>query len=314
VFELTAVTPTDLIQYSIGGLTNGSIYALVALGYHIIFRGTRVINFAQGELVVVGGLLALVLIAEARVPLALAFVVAIVLCGAIGFAIEKVAVRPVYRSGQLAAIIVTVGLLIMLRNTHQAVWGSQSRAFPAFGNEPPFSLLTPTFVAASDAFFIATGAGFSPTYAWVVLLSLAALLVTWAFFQRTRFGKAMRATADNPLAAESVGINTRTVTAASFAISLALAGAAGILAAPLLYAGGSFGIEVGLKGFAAALVGGLSSPLGVVVGGYLIGLIEALSGGILSPQYKEAIAFSLMFVMLLLRPTGLFGERLAARA
>jgi len=295
-------------------LTNGSVYALVALGYHIIFRATRVINFAQGEVVVVGGLLALFLVAEARVPAALAFPIAIVLCGALGFALEKVAVRPVYRAGELSAIIVTIGLLIMIRNTHQAIWGSQSRAFPPFSNDPPFSLLTPAFAAASDGFFRATGAGFSPTYVWVGLLALTALGVTQAFFQRTKFGKAMRATADNPLAAESVGINTRTVTAASFGISLALAGAAGILAAPLLFAGGAFGIEVGLKGFAGALVGGLSSPVGVVVGGYVIGLVEALSGGLISPHYKEVIAFSLMFLTLLVRPTGLFGEQRATRA
>jgi branched-chain amino acid transport system permease protein len=305
---------TDILQYAVGGLANGSIYALVALGYHIVFRATRVINFAQGEAVVIGGLLALVLITDAHLPAALAFVIAIAGCGVLGFALERLVVRPVYRAGELSAIIVTIGLLIMLRNAHQALFGSSSRAFPPFTNDQPFALFTPLLVGGSEAIFGATGVGVSPAYAWVVMLSVLALVLTWAFFSHTRFGKAMRATADNPLAAESVGIDTRVVTAASFGLALALAGAAGILAAPLLFAGGSFGIEIGLKGFAGALVGGLATPIGVVVGGYVIGLIEALSGGVLSPQYKEAIAFGLMFLTLLVRPTGLFGERAARRA
>jgi branched-chain amino acid transport system permease protein len=305
---------TDVLQYAIGGITNGSIYALVALGYHIIVRATRVINFAQGEMVVVGGLLALGLASVAQLPLALAMLLAIVLSGAIGFALERVVVRPVYRSGELSAIIVTVGLLIVMRNGHQLAFGSQSQPFPSFANEPPFAWLSPALTAASDTLLRVAGVGFSPTYVWVVLLSLVALILTRLLFQRTRFGKAMRATADSPLGAETVGINTQTVTAASFGLALALAGAAGILAAPLLFAGGSYGVEVGLKGFAAALVGGLSSPIGVVVGGYVIGLVEALGGGLISPQYKEAIAFSLMFVMLLVRPTGLFGEARTTRA
>jgi branched-chain amino acid transport system permease protein len=305
---------TDLVQYAVGGLANGSIYALVALGYHIVFRATRVINFAQGEVVVVGGLLALVLVTEAHLPSAVAFLLAIAACGGLGFVLERLAVRPVYRSGELSAIIVTIGLLIMLRNAHQALFGSSSRPFPPFANDVPFSFLTPLLASASEKIFAATGVGVSPAYAWVVLLSLLALLLTWFFFTHTRFGKAMRATADNPLAAESVGIDTRFITAASFALALALAAAAGIVAAPLLFAGGAFGIEMGLKGFAGALVGGLATPLGVVVGGYVIGLVEALSGGVLSPQYKEAIAYGLMFVVLLVRPTGLFGERTSRRA
>lgn len=303
------IGPTEILQFTIGGLTNGSIYALVALGLHIIFRATRVINFVQGEQVVIGGLLALTLATTLHVPIALAFVVAVIIGGAIGYAFERIAVRPAYRIGELATIMVTVGGWVAFKNGHQLIWGRESLPFPSFADDFPFSLLTPSFQGFADGLIATTGAGINPFAIWVLLLTLAGVLAVHLFFQKTLFGKAMRAAADNPTASLLMGIDTMQVTAMAFGVSAALGAAAGILGAPLLNAGGSYGIEIAVKGFSGAILGGFESSMGSVAGGFIVGIVEALAGGIISPAYKDVIAFGTILIVLLVRPSGIFGEK-----
>ncbi|MCL5959064.1 MAG: branched-chain amino acid ABC transporter permease [Chloroflexi bacterium] len=306
--------PAEILQFIFGGLTNGAIYALVALGLHIIFKATRVLNFVQGEQVVIGGLIALTLSTTLHVPIFLAFIAALIIGGAIGYAFERIAIRPAYRLGELATIMVTVGGFVVFKNGHQIIWGKESLPFPNFANEFPFSLLTPALQGFSEALMKTTGAGTNPFALWVMLLSILAVVAVHFFFQKTLFGKAMRAAADNPGASELMGIDTTQVTAMAFAMSAALAAAAGILGAPLLNAGGSYGIEIAVKGFSGAIVGGFSSSLGSVAGGFVVGIIEALGGGLISSSYKDVISFGIMLVVLLLRPSGLFGEKEVRRS
>jgi len=302
------IGPAEIIQFTIGGLTNGAIYALVALGLHIIFKATRVLNFVQGEQVVVGGLLALTLNTTFHAPIFIAFVGALIVGGAIGYAFERIAIRPAYRIGELATIMVTIGGFVVFKNGHQLIWGKESLPFPDFSLDFPFSLATPTFQAFAEAFLKTTGAGVNPFAIWVILLSVLGVVAVHLFFQKTLFGKAMRAVADNPEASELMGIDGTQVTAAAFAMSAALAAAAGVLGAPLLNAGGSYGIEIAVKGFSGAIVGGFSNSLGSVAGGFIVGVVESLAGGIISPSYKDVISFGTMLVVLLVRPSGIFGE------
>lgn len=308
------IGPAEVIQFTIGGLTNGAIYALVALGLHIIFKATRVLNFVQGEQVVVGGLLALTLTTTLGVPIFFAFIGALIIGGAIGYVFERIAIRPAYRIGELATIMVTVGGFVVFKNGHQLIWGKESLPFPNFAFEFPFSLATPAFQGFAEAFMKTTGAGFNPFAIWVILLCILSVVAVHLFFQKTLFGKAMRAVADNPRASELMGIDSTQVTAMAFGMSAALAAAAGILGGPLLNAGGSYGIEVAVKGFSGAIVGGIGSSLGSVAGGFIVGIIEALAGGIISPHYKDVISFGIMLLVLLIRPSGIFGEKEVRRS
>jgi len=202
---LPAFSGADYLQFVLSGITLGRIYSLIALGFHILYRENRVLNFAIGEQVVLGGLVALVLVL-AHVPTVLAYLLAIAFSGLVGWSMEKIAVRPAYRSGELATLIVTVGLLLVIRHSQQQVFGTNTRSFPSFTGDLPFSLLTPLFSAGTGGFHRATGAALDPITLWVVLLSIVSVAGVQWFFQRTLFGKAMRAAADNPVASQVVGV------------------------------------------------------------------------------------------------------------
>lgn len=282
-----------LSQYFISGLTNGAIYALIALGFGIIFNSTTIINFAQGEFVMLGAMCA-ISIYHLVPSLPLAFAGGVVIVSLVGLVFERLALRPVGEASPLTLIIITVGAGVFLKGVAMLLWGKESYTLPPFSGEAPLHLGPATLL---------------PQNLWVLGLTLVLVLALEAFFRLTLMGKAMRACAYNPRAARLVGIPASRMVQLSFALSALLGAGAGILIAPLTLGVYDMGTILGLKGFAAAIIGGLGSLLGGVLGGLLLGLAESFTSGLISSGYKDAVAFLLLLVVLFLRPRGLLGGR-----
>ena len=287
----------QLLQYLLSGLTVGAIYALVALGFSIIYNASNVINFAQGEFVMIGGMATVSLIATG-LPLPLAALLAIAATTLVGLALAKFAVERVRGESVVTLIIITIGASILLRGVAGLVWDKNLHALPAFSGDRPIAL---------------GGATIVPQSLWVIGVTLVVVAALWWFFNRTLHGKAMLATSHNRLAAQLVGISVRRVLLVSFGLSAALGALAGILIAPITFTAWDVGVMLGLKGFAAAILGGLGSGPGAVLGGVALGLLEALSAGYVSSAYKDVIAFGIMLAVLVLMPGGLLGRRSAER-
>ena len=286
-----------IAQYVLSGLTAGAIYALVALGFAIIYNASQVINFAQGEFVMIGGMASAAFI-EAGLPLPLAIVLAIGAATLVGLALEKLAVEPARNASVVTLIIITIGASILLRGLATLVWDKKIHRLPAFSGEAPLAIAGATLV---------------PQVLWVLGVSaLAVAALTW-FFRRTLAGKAILAVSHNRLAARLMGISVRRILLVSFALSAALGALAGVLIAPIAFTSWDAGVMLGLKGFAAAILGGLGSSAGAVVGGLALGLIEALGAGYISSAYKDVFAFLIILAALVFLPNGLLGRRTVER-
>jgi branched-chain amino acid transport system permease protein len=285
------------LQFLAGGITAGLIYALVALGFSIVFNASRAINFAQGEFVMIGGMSAVTLVGLG-LPLVAAVPLAVLAAVMVGLLLEKVAIEPARHADTITLIIITIGASLLLRGLAQLVWDKRVHALPAFSGDAPLHLL---------------GATVLPQSLWVLGGALIAVSALSWFFSRTLFGKAMLATSANPLAARLVGINTRTVLFASFGLAALLGALGGVLIAPITFTSYDSGVMLGLKGFAAAMLGGLGSFNGAVIGGLLLGVTESLGAGFVSSAYKDAIAFVIILAVLFFMPGGLLGARRTER-
>ncbi len=279
------------VQFLASGLTAGSIYALVALGFSIIFNASRVINFAQGEFVMIGGMSAVSLVATG-VPMPVAILGAIAISAIVGLALERVAVGRAKNADVVTLVIITIGASIFLRGVAQLVWDKNIHALAPLSGDTPIAFLGATIV---------------PQSLWVLGATIAVVIALSWFFRRTMLGKAMLATSYNPLAAQLVGIDIKKVLFASFGLAAGLGALAGVLIAPITFTSYEVGIMLGLKGFAAAILGGLASFPGAIVGGLLLGLLESLGAGYVSSAYKDVIAFVLILVVLFFRPDGILG-------
>ena len=257
----------ELLQFIFSGLTVGAVYALVALGFTIIYNASDVVNFAQGEFVMLGGMIT-VFAHEAGVPLAFAAVMAIVLTAAVGVALNKLAIEPARGAPVVSLIIITIGASILIRGRHAA--GLRQARSTAFR---PFPATRRSASGRDNP--AAKPVGDRRERSW----SSSAL---WLFFTRTLTGRAVLATANNRLAAQLVGINTGWVMTLSFALSAAIGALAGVLATPITLVTYDVGVALALKGFAAAMLGGMGNPKGALVGGLLLGLFEALTAGYIS--------------------------------
>ncbi|MGH8803379.1 MAG: branched-chain amino acid ABC transporter permease [Polaromonas sp.] len=284
---------SQLLQFLFSGLTVGATYALAALGFAIIYNASGVINFAQGEFIMLGGMAAVAL-AGLGLPLPLAIVLAVVVAGITGVLIEKLAIEPAGGADVVPLIIITIGASLVVRGLVQILLGKGTHSLPAFSGETPI---------------VIAGATLLPQSLWVVGVAAVVVAALGWFFGRTVQGKAMLATSHNKLAAELVGINTRSVLLLSFVLSGALGALGGILVAPITYTSYDVGIMLGLKGFVAATLGGLGSGLGAVVGGLLLGVLEAMTAGYISSAYKDAMPFVLILLVLFFMPRGLFGAK-----
>lgn len=287
----------ELLQFLFSGITVGAIYALVGLGFSIIYNASHVINFAQGEFVMLGGM-ATVFLMAGGLPLVVAAPLAVFLVVLVGLLLEKLAVEPARNATVVTLIIITIGASIFIRGVVEVTLGKNFHRLPAFSGETPIMI---------------GGAALQPQSLWVIgALAVVVAALKW-FFDHTRLGKAILATSHNRLAAQLVGIEIRTILLVSFGLSAALGALAGILTAPITLTRYDIGIMLGLKGFAAAILGGLGSGFGAVAGGLLLGVLEALGAGYVSSAYKDAIAFVIILGVLVFLPSGLFGARRTER-
>lgn len=285
---------SEFLQFLLSGIGVGAIYALVAVGFSIVYKGTRAINFAQGEYVVVGGILASVLTRSEGWPLGLA-VVAVVVGGAmLGIATELVAVRLLKRPDALTMTIGTVAIGIAIA----AVVGLESEGTPSYALDA-FSGDRPIEFA---------GALVSPQTLWNIAIVIVAAVAMAAFFNRTRRGISLRAAADDPDSAGACGVSVGTTTLWTFGLAGALGALAGAAITPVTLMAPAAGVQLGLVGFAAAMLGGLGSLQGALVGGLVLGIAETLVAGYVSSTYASLVAFVVLLGVLFTRPTGLFRE------
>ena len=283
----------EFLQFLFSGITVGAIYALVGLGFAIIYNASHVINFAQGEFVMLGGM-GTVFFLGLGLPLPVAIILAVLMTITIGLLLEKLAVEPAKDAPIVTLIIITIGASIFLRGAAEVIWGRNFHSVPSFsGNES----------------IMLGGASIVPQSLWVVGSTIVIVIILQLFFSHTMTGKAIIATSHNPLAARLMGINTRMVLLISFGLSALLGSVAGILIAPISLAYSSVGIMLGLKGFCAAVLGGLGKPMGAVAGGLIVGISEAITAGYISSAYKDAVAFIIILFVLFFLPSGLFGAR-----
>lgn len=283
----------QFLQFLFSGITVGAVYALSALGFTLIYNSSNVINFAQGEFIMLGGMLA-VFFTQAGLPMPVALLLAILIPAIVGILMEKIAIEPVKNAETVTLIIITIGASLVIRGLVQVWLGKGTHSLPAFSGDAPINIL---------------GAILMPQSLWVLGGTSLAVIAMWYFFNRTLQGKAMLATSYNRLAAELVGINTNWVLFMSFAMAAALGALGGILVTPITLTSYDVGIMLGLKGFVAAVVGGLGNGLGAVIGGLLVGILEAMGAGYISSAYKDAIPFVLILFILFFMPRGLFGGK-----
>lgn len=281
----------QLVQYLLSGLSTGAIYSLIGVGFAIIHNSTGIINFAQGEFVMLGGMSTLFFLSVMKLPLLFAIILAILMATVIGATFERLAIRPMKDASPINLVIMTIGGSILIRGIAMLMWGKETHAIPTFSGSEPIHLGEATMM---------------PQHIWIFAITALVIAGSKLFFTYTISGKAMRACAYNRRAAGLVGIDVKRMVFFSFAISSAMGSMAGIIVAPLTMTSYDVGIMLGLKGFCAAIIGGMSSGLGTVFGGIILGVLESLGAGFLSSGYKDAIAFVILLLILFVRPQGLF--------
>jgi len=291
------MTPDLIVQYIFSGITIGSIYAIVAIGFNIIYNATGIINFAQGEFLMLGGMTAISL--SSVMPLPAAILCAVLITACAGGLIEIVFLRWLKNPTQMRLIVITIGLSIMLREAALHIWDEKVRSLPYFtGNE------------ISAIKFL--GAFISPQVLWVLGITGAIVALLSLFFNMTMTGKAMRACSANKTAAGLCGISTGNMVTLSFMISAAIGALAGCVISPIAQTQYDCGTPLAIKGFTVAVLGGLGNSTAALVAGLVLGLLEAFSVSVLPMAYKDVIAITILLMVLFFKPSGLFGAREAA--
>ncbi len=284
----------QLLQYLFTGITIGAIYGMVALGFNIIYSATGIINLAQGEFVMLGGMMMVYLTAIIKLPMVVSFFLSILIVTAIGAAFERAAIHPLKSPSVITLIIITVAASILFKGGAMFAWGKHTFSLPPFSGEKPISVL---------------GATILPQTLWILGIMGATVALLIFFFGFTLTGKAMRACAANRTAASLVGINVKTMVLLSFALSAGIGATAGIIITPMALMNYDRGTMLAVKGFSVAVLGGLGSSVGAVVAGFIIGIMESLGAGFISSGYKDAIALVVLLLVLFLKPSGLLGSR-----
>ncbi len=282
----------QLLQFFISGLTVGSIYALVALGFSIIYNASDVVNFAQGEFVMIGAMSAIFML-KAGIPYPLAIFLAILTSATVGLCLEKFAIEPAKRATVVTTIIITIGASIFLRGAALLIWGKDIYGLPPFTDNTPIHIGRATML---------------PQNLWVMLGTAFLVIVVKYFFDKTRVGKAILACSYNKKAAYLVGINVKTMLLIAYGLSAALGAVAGVLIAPITFMTYGAGVMLGLKGFCAAILGGMGNSMGAVLGGVILGIVETVGAGFISSGYKDAIAFFVILLVLFFKPSGILGK------
>jgi branched-chain amino acid transport system permease protein len=284
---------SQLFQLFITGVTVGSIYAMVAVGFNMIYNTTDVVNFAQGEFVMLGGLVMVSLHATFGIAMPLAFFLTVAIVTGVGIAFERLTIHPLKKPSLVTLVLITIAVSFLLRGIAMFVWGKDSHPLPAFSGEKPILLW---------------GAAILPQTLWIVGVVLVLVFFLTYFFNFTLLGKAFRATAINKEAASLMGIDVKKVVLFSFAMSAAIGAVAGMIITPITLIEYDRGPMFGIKGFCAAILGGIGNSGGAVVAGLVIGILESFGAGLLSSGYKDAMAFLVMLLILFFRPGGLLGK------
>lgn len=285
------------IQYLFAGITYGAIYAIVAIGFNIIYNTTGIINFAQGEFVMLGGMISISLLNY--MPLTMAITSAVLITMIIGALIEMIFIRWLKGPAVLRMIIITIGISILIREVAVHLWGESVRSLPYFVGDEITSVKV-------------LGAHISPQVFVVLGTCTLMMILLGLFFKGTSVGREMRACASNRTAAILCGINTKNMVTFSFVLSAAIGALAGCVMSPITYSQYNIGTGLAIKGFTVAILGGLGSSGGAVVAGILLGIIEAFSVSVLPLAFQEAISIAILLIILFIRPHGLFGSKDAA--
>jgi branched-chain amino acid transport system permease protein len=284
-------------QYIVAGITYGTIYAVVAIGFNIIYNATGIINFAQGEFVMLGGMTAVSL--HHFLPLPSAILAAVLITTIVGALIEVLFIRWLHKPSVLRMIIITIGLSILIREIALHIWGEGVKALPYF---------TGTSVSSIKL----GGVFISPQVVWVVGISAVMVALLNFFFNYTIAGRQMRACSANREAARLCGINAKNMVTLSFALSAAIGALGGCIVSPITYVQYDSGTPLAIKGFTVAILGGLGNSFAAVAAGLLLGILESFSIWVMPAAYKDVIAISILLIILFVKPSGLFGSREAA--
>jgi branched-chain amino acid transport system permease protein len=283
-----------IVQLVVTGLALGSMYGLVALGYHITWATSRTMNFSQGQTVMAGAVVAYGFFVGLGWPLLLACIATLLCLAVFGAAIERLAVRPFFRAASPAWLLSTIACGIITENVAMLFFGKDARAFPSPLTQRPI---------------LVGGAGFYPQELLIPVVGFLLMGGVQLFYHRTAYGKQLKAVAWNPEAAGLMGIHIPRAVMSAYVLSALLAGVAGILLAPILNVAATMGTIIGLKAFAVAIIGGLTSAPGIVVAGLGYGLVESLVAGYISTGAREIVGFALVILVLIVRPWGLLGSR-----
>ncbi|WHH57924.1 branched-chain amino acid ABC transporter permease [Petroclostridium sp. X23] len=284
-----------LFQQILNGLTIGSVYALVALGYTLAYGILGLINFSHGEIYMIGAFIAFTCISILGLNIWISLIIAILLCGLIGILIEIVAFRSIRHGARSSQLISAIGVSVLLQNTAMLTWGSGTKPFPQ---------VVPTQINKINDLVL------SNLQIYILITAVALMVILYFLLYKSRIGIAMRATSQDSDTTSLMGINVNRVISITFAVGSILGAAAGILMG-IYYNSIVFnmGYTVGLKAFVAAILGGIGNIPGTMLGGVILGLVESLAAGFISSQYKDALAFLIMIIVLLVKPTGIFGKK-----
>ena len=287
----------QLLFYLVNGLSLGSIYAIIALGYTMVYGIAKMLNFAHGDVIMVGAYIAFCALQYWGLPPVLGLLVAMVTCTVLGIVIEGLAYRPLRQATSLAVLITAIGMSYLLQNLALIIWGPNPKSFPSSMISVPTLSLFGGELRVSGVTIVA------------ILANIIIMVALTLFTSRTKMGKAMRCVSEDKGAAQLMGINVNRTISITFAIGSALAAVAGVLVGiyynsidPLM------GIMPGLKAFVAAVLGGIGILPGAVVGGIILGVVEAFVSGFISSTFRDAAAFAILIIVLLVRPTGIFGK------
>ena len=280
----------QFLQYLISGLSQGSVYALVGLGFTIIYAVTRIINFAQGEFVMLGGMLSFTLAVSAGLPVAPAAIIAIIATALIGALMYLLSIRTARKASVISLIIITIGAAIFIRGIAGVGWGVDAK-------RPPF------FTGSDSISFL--GAYIHPQALWIIGITILVTILLHLFLTRTMIGKALKACAINPTAASLIGVDTKMMALVAFTLAAILGGISGVVMAPWATMSYGAGFTIGLKGFVAASIGGFKSPIATIIGGFLIGIVENLVVGInwgpFTSSYMDVWGLVILLLILLVR-------------
>ena len=280
-------------QLLVSGITIGAIYALVALGFITIVRASQIINFAQGEFVMLGGVITFFFITGAGLPLPLAALMAVMVVVIIGFLLHLLVIYPLRKASVLILIMATLGASIVLSNTSALLFGTLPKALPSFSGEHPLDI---------------GGIPIAPQSLWVIGATFLVFLFLFLLSHRTLLGKAMEASSTDPLGADLAGIARNLMIFFAFGVSAGMGAIAGVLVTPIFYTSYSAGTLLGLKGFIAAVLGGWGKNSGAILGGFVLGIVESVSIAFIPSGYKDGVAFVVLLLILYFRPKGILGS------